>query len=366
MAIDASRLRRMNPRDQRAELAAHAPPSQAGAITALSDANTAKLTNAVANVAEAASNPGDADSAQAVSEATVQNPLVAAIAHHMLATAGWALWEARDDAMNPVSGIKRRKPFPVKLLPANATLTNGAGVIEWEPQEEFQGFRVCFPSSNFNVEEDLAQDASPTSGYMNQFMVGDRLMQAQSGRLPLACLSEFSDMGRIDLPICRLGELITASISGVTLGNDSTELEGVIFGYARGKNRILPEGAEILGDRWEPFDVTEIAPGEQVSILLNPQRHIILRRIAVDMSQPGMGNVQVNAINVQDDPQFVVGFNIPVSLFNAMGQDEWLDFDLCQLGGEIAIVVTNTDTSITAVFQGFAICDLVRLKSDPR
>jgi hypothetical protein len=170
-------------------------------------------------------------------------------------------------------------------------------------------------------------------------------------------------MGRIDFPIVKLGELISMSISGATSGATVT---GVLFGYARSKSRMLPEGAEVLGMRYEPFDVTAVPPAGTATITLQPQRHIILRRLAFDDTVASFTNLSLVSLNVQDDPQYVSGFPIPLSLFSELAQDDWLDTDLCQLGGTITMVISNSNTSVTVTAQGMAVCDLVRLQGDPR
>jgi hypothetical protein len=345
-------LHLMPPAAKKAVLTANAPPQAAAQVASLSDSQTSALANAVDSIGSAMASPGDAKSAQALAAAADANPTAFHIAARMLATGLGAKWESESDSLNPVGGIKRRKPFPVKLLPATVTPSSNAGQLTWTPQEEFEGFRLCVPSG---------QPCLP--GYATQLQAGDRLMVAQSGRIPLSLLSEKSDLGRIDLPIVRLGETITMQVNGM---NANSELGAVIWGYARGKSRTLPEGAEILYERWEPFDSLVVAAASTATFNLQPQRNIIMRRIGFDDTVSNFANLYVTFINVQDDPQYTQNVEIPAQLFSELAQDDWLDFDTCQLGGIISIGLRNSNTSQNVTAQGMAVSDIVQLPSDVR
>lgn len=320
------------------------PAQQAAAANAAADAAVIVAGNTGLDPATAAAQLGQIAS---------KHPVAFAVAMMLAPTGQWAKWE-KDSSMNPIGGPDRRKPFPVKFLPANTNLLNGIGTFTFAPQEEFEAFRLCVPSGQ-----------APGPMTFTQLQAGDRLMQAQSGRVPSSCWSEKSDLGRIDFPIVRLGETITMQVQQVT-PSGTPEASAVLFGYARGKGRKLPDGAQLLYERVEPFDVTVIAPLGTATVSLQPQRNIIMRRIGVDDTALNAANLFITSINVQDDPQYVGNAEIPASLFSELAQDDWLDFDMCQLGGLITIGVRNTNTSQSAVFQGMALCDLVRLPGDAR
>lgn len=312
---------------------------------------------ATANAASAAAsllaNPNAPNAGAQLSAIQQQNPVAFAVAAQLVVSGAFAKWEADSAAMNPIGGPLRRKPFPVKILPAQTTLASGLGTLTWNPQEEFEAFRLCVPTGQASLP-----------AFFNQLQAGDRMMQAQTGRVPAACWSEKSDLGRIDFPIVKLGETITMSVTG---GTGSNELCAVLLGYARGKPRKLPAGAQLLYERVEPFDVTNVAPLGTATITLNPQRNIVMRRLGLDDTVTGFSSLFVTSINVQDDPQFTgSGAEIPAQLFSELAQDDWLDFDMCQLGGSITIGLRNANTSLTVVAQGMALCDLVRLQGDAR
>jgi len=193
----------------------------------------------------------------------------------------------------------------------------------------------------------------------------NRMMQAQSGAVPSACWSEKTDLGRIDFPIVRLGETITLNVTQVTPAG-TPEVGAILFGYARGKARKLPEGAQLLYERVEPIASLSVPALTAATVTLQPQRNIVMRRLGLDDTATNFGNLYVTSINVQDDPQFVGGTEIPAQLFSELAQDDWLDFDMCQLGGTITIGVRNNNTSQAAIVQGMALCDLVRLPGDAR
>jgi len=320
-----------------------------------SAADSQAAANAAASAASLMADPSTESTQAAAQLATIQQsqPVAFAVAAQLIVSGAFAKWEAEDSKMNPIGGPSRRKPFPVKLLPATVVLTAaGGGQIVWAPQEEFEAFRICVPSG---------QPSLPC--FFNQLQAGDRLMMAQSGRMPSACWSEKSDLGRIDFPIVRLGETLQATITG---GVATTELAAVLLGYARGKPRKLPDGAELLYERVEPFDVTVVAAASVATITLQPQRHIVIRRIGFDDTQAQFANLYCTSINVQDDPQFVIGSEFPLQLFSELAQDDWLDFDMCQLGGTITIGLRNSHATLAATAQGLALVDIVRLPGDAR
>ncbi len=347
MASQVVHLRMRNAAAQRAQ--------QVVAANGGTPAQQATSANAASKAADLMTDPSvPTDQAAAQLQTIAQNhPIAFKSAAELVVSGAFAKWEAEDSKMNPIGGPSRRKPFPVKILPALTTLANNAGTLTWTPQEEFEGFRLCVPTG---------QPALPC--YFTQLQAGDRIMQAQAGRIPSACWSEKSDLGRIDFPIVRLGETLTCAVSGGAAG--TPELCAVILGYARGKPRKLPEGAQLLYERIEPFDVTVVAPLGTATITLQPQRHIILRRLGLDDTQTNFANLYVTFINVQDDPQFVQGTELPAQLFSELAQDDWLDFDMCQLGGTITIGLRNSNTSQSVTAQGMALCDLVRLPGDAR
>jgi hypothetical protein len=341
----------------RAQAAANA--AQMTAAAGGSPAAQQSASNAAASAASLLSDTTSDPTQVATQLSTIaqSQPIAFAAASQLVVSGAFAKWEAESSVMNPIGGPTRRKPFPVKILPAQSTATaSGTGTLTWTPQEEFEGFRLCVPSGQAGL-------AAAGATYFAQLQAGDRLMQAQSGRVPAACWSEKSDLGRIDFPITRLGETLTMTYTGATA---STELCAVILGYARGKARKLPDGAILLYERVEPFDVTAVAPGATGTITLQPQRNIVMRRIGFDDTVSGFSGLFVTSINVQDDPQFTGTAEIPAQLFSELAQDDWLDFDMCQLGGEVTIGLRNANTSLTINVQGMALVDLVRLPGDAR
>jgi hypothetical protein len=295
-----------------------------------------------------------AEASAQLQQLAATHPTAFAAAAAMLVSGLYAKWESEDGgAMNPIGGPSRRKPFPVKILPAVCNLVNTAGALSWAPQEEFEAFRLCIPSG---------QPSLPA--FITQLQAGDRMMQAQSGRIPSACLSEKCDLGRIDFPPVRLGETLSCSISGGAAG--TPEFCAILLGYAKGKPRKLPDGSELLYERVEPFDVTVVpALGTNV-ITLQPQRNIILRRLGLDDTVANFANLYVTYINVQDDPQFVTGSELPAQLFSELAQDDWLDFDMCSLGGLITIGLRNSHATLAVTAQGMALADIVRTPNDNR
>jgi hypothetical protein len=344
----------MHPTVLRGVLSA-AVPNQAGAISRLNDDQLSTLGRSISTlappVARALAAPGPENNATVENTAS-QLPMgqvAAQAAASLLATGEAAKW-GRTGAMNPISAAMRRKTQPVKILPASVTTNaQGTGQLTFTPQEPFEGFRICVPSSQGN-------------GYISQLTAGDRLMVAQSGRIPFACLNEKSDVGRIDFPLVSLGEVISAQISGATA---NTEIGAVIIGYGS-RPRVLPQGSEILYQRFEPFDVTADGGAATATITLAPQRHVIIRRIAFDDTVANFSaGIYVTSINVQDLPQFVGNVEIPAQLFSELAVDDWLDFDLCQLGGTITIGLRNANANAINV-QGVAEVDVVRMPGEPR
>jgi hypothetical protein len=312
--------------------------------------------NAAAAAADLMSDPSvpSADAATKLQTIAQNHPIAFQSASQLLVSGIFSKWEADDGgAMNPVGGPTRRKPYPVKILPALCTIANTAGSLTWSPQEEFEAFRLCIPSGQASLP-----------AFIQQLQAGDRMMQAQSGRIPAACLSEKSDLGRIDFPPIKLGETISCAVSGAPSG--TPEFCAVLLGYAKGKPRKMPDGAELLYERVEPFDVTSVPSLGTATITLQPQRNIIMRRLGLDDTVANFANLFVTFINVQDDPQFVSGVEIPAQLFSELAQDDWLDFDMCQLGGQITIGLRNSHTSLAVTAQGMALADLVRLPGDSR
>jgi len=315
---------------------------------------SANAAAAAADLMSAADAPSDEAASQLQSIAQ-NHPIAFSAAVALMVSGAYAKWEGGggDGALNPIGGIKRRKPFPVKILPGMVALLNGAGSLTFAPQEEFEAFRLCVPSG---------QPSLPA--FITQLQAGDRNMQAQSGRIPAACLSELTDLGRIDFPILKLAQTISMQIvGGVNVG--TPEFCAVLLGYARGRNRVLPDGAEILGERLEPFDVTVVPANGVAELKLQPQRNIILRRIGLDDTVANFASMYITYINVQDNPQFTSNVEIPAKLFSELAQDDWLDFDMCALGGLITIGLRNANAAPVTV-QGVAVADLVKLAGEGR
>lgn len=287
-----------------------------------------------------------------------QNPgamqAVTSIVANLIAADPDAKW-GTTDALNPISNLRRRASQPTRFLPAFATLSAaGAGTLTWEPQEGFDGYRVCVPSGQAGLPCELSN-----------FVVGDQLMLTQSGNIGAELLNEQSDLGRIDLPHMDVG--VTASMQ-VTGGVASKDIGAVIVGWGS-IPRVLPPGSQVLYQRWEPMTAVNVPAGGTATITLTPQRNIVLRRIGLDYgpTQTGvLGSLYVQQIYVQDRPQLEGSVNLPVKLFNEMGVDEWLDTDMCQLGGDIAIMLVNTDGVNAIEVEGLAVVDVVRLAGQAR
>lgn len=352
--VNLGSLANMHPAVLQGVLAA-ALPGQARSIGSMTPDQLQALGRSVGTIAppvmQSMANPSDENNAM-VSNTASRLPygaMAAQAAATLLATGESAKW-GRTGSLNPLSAVLRREGQPVKILPANVTVNaQGAGQLTWNPQEPFEGFRLVIPSSQ-------------GVGYLSQLTAGDRLMVTQSGRIPFNCLSEKTDVGRIDFPLISLGEVISAQVSGATA---NAEIGGVVIGYGS-RPRVLPAGSEILYQRFEPFDVTADGGSNTALITLQPQRHCIIRRIAFDDSVANFSaGIYVTSINVQDMPQFTSNVEIPAQVFSELAIDDWLDFDLCQLGGTITIGLRNANANAINV-QGVAEVDVVRMPGEPR
>ena len=121
-----------------------------------------------------------ADAAAQLHTIAQNHPIAFKAAVELIVSGAYAKWEGNDGgALNPIGGPSRRKPYPVKILPAMCTIANTAGSLTWSPQEEFEAFRLCVPSGQASLP-----------AFIQQLQAGDRMMQAQTGRIPAACLSK--------------------------------------------------------------------------------------------------------------------------------------------------------------------------------
>lgn len=343
--IHLQAIRRLSPSQLHATMAT-APgltPVARQVVTGLSPAALHTMVQAAAQVGESIP--------QAAAEASADASL-AALGNAVATLVGAGIFAKWGDSLNvnPISNIARRRDRPVKFLVSNITLSAaGAGTFSWAPQEQFEGYRVCVPSGQ-------------GAGFINQLVAGDRLMLTQVNRVPFNVLRENSDCGKIDLPLVKLGETISAQVTG---GTANAEVTGVIIGFGERK-RVLPDGATVAYERWHPFDVTSVGGSTTATINLQPQRNEILRRIVFDDSTANFANLFVTSITVQDMPQ-QIGPNAEVlaQLFGELAQDDWMDFDLCQLGGIISIGLRNSNANAVNA-QGMALVDVVNLENDPK
>ena len=285
--------------------------------------------------------------------------MAAGIAATLVATGEAAKWGITG-AVNPIGSLSRRAARPIKILAENVTLSAaGAGNVVFSPQEPFEGFRVCVPSGQ------IALPANSTC-LISQLTAGDRLMFESAGSVPANVLRENADTGRIDLPVVSLGEQISFAVAG---GTANAEFGAAILGYGS-RQRVLPDGAEVLYTRWVPMPVTTVpgsGTGGGLTVMnIAPQRHVVPRRIAFDDGVANFSSLWFQYMNVQDIPQFVgTSAEIPCQLFGELGQDDWTDHDMCQLGGTISIGLRNANAN-TVQAQGFLLCDVIRLQGEAR
>lgn len=244
--------------------------------------------------------------------------------------------------VNPV-GVRTRKANPVKLLPTTLTTSAaGGGILTFSTQEAFQAIRLLVPSG---------QAALP--GFLAQLLVGTKMISSTSGRAPLNLFQEKSQYGKLDLPVCYLGEQITATISGCTA---ASELSACMLGYSFGTPRA--RYSSIVGVHILPFDVTAVPASGTATITLSPQEHVVPRCVVFDDSVANFGTGYVQSINIENKPQFSQNSEIAIQAFGELGQDDWLDLDLCHRGGQITIGLRQSAaTPFNA--QGFMLCDVV-------
>jgi len=279
--------------------------------------------------------------------------VVAPFAAAMIATE--SAWET-EGRMDPKSSLRRWRANPTRFLGATTVLSAaGAGTLEFDPQETFDGYKLVVPS---------LQAALPAQ--LSNFVVGDQEMITETNNIGSELVSEQSDLGRIDMPRMELG---MKAFLDVTEGVASKEIAAVILGYGVAARAKLPEGAELLYTRMEPMGQVALAAGGTGTFKLEPQRNVFLRRLGFGYgaTQTGsLGSVYVTNISVQGRPQLEGGIEIPLMLFNILGIDEWIDSDLCLLGGKIEIDLRNADGTNPIDVDGLATVDVVRLAGQPR
>lgn len=250
-------------------------------------------------------------------------------------------WE-NSQMLNPILGVKR-KPWPVHILPATAvTDANGNATMTWTPQEDFQAFLLTFPST------------ITTQGYLTQLVVGTRLVNVASGKMPIECFGEKNDARRMDFPFAKTAQQIAATIAG---GPASTTIYGVLLGYGVGSAARYPVSAARMGIL--PLGTTSLASGSTTTITVTPQERFKPRRVILNSQAALFSNLIITGFQIGTLVQAAATANYPASVYSDLAVDDWVDFDACPKNSNIAITVNNTSTATTSgVFEGFIIGDV--------
>lgn len=257
----------------------------------------------------------------------------------------YAGWEA-DGVVNPVAALAR-KPYPIHILPGvQASDATGAATITFTPQEDFQAFLLTFPST------------VDTSGYLTALSVGTRLIGVNPGtKVPLEVFSEKTDGRRFDFPFAKATQQIVATITG---GPTSVNLYACLLGYAPLPARIAANMNAMHQARmgYVGLGSTTVPIAGSSTINIVPQEIFKLRRMLLNSSATNFANLIITGLVVGTNMQTSQNANFPASLFSELAIDDWIDFDVCPATTTIAITVSNTNTSQSAVFEGAGVGDV--------
>ena len=255
---------------------------------------------------------------------------------------GYAGWE-NTNSLNPAVALQR-KPWPVQLLPmSGATNAAGAVTLTAQPQNDFQGFLMIFPS------------VITSTGYVSQIQVGTRLVNIASGNMPIECFSEKNDARRFDFPYARATQQISVTVTG---GPASTTLYCIILGYVPGAPGYSNAGASPGRSGILPFGSTTLAASASATVTLTPQERFKLRRICLNSQQTNFGNILITSFQIGTRVESVQSASYPAAVYSDLAIDDWVDFDVCPKNTQIAITVTNSNTTASAIFEGFGTGDV--------
>lgn len=262
----------------------------------------------------------------------------------------WGGWDQHGfNSLNPVSNARRLRPFPVKMLVQNATTTAaGAATLTFTPQEDFQAFRLCFPSSSFTA---LAT--------FTNLLVGDQLMTTTTAALSCALFDERSDGGYIDFPKLRAALSISMTIAG---GGAAKEISAALLGYALGRKRVINreiEGMKLIGIPTQT--ITHGAAAAAVNIV--PQSDGVIRRIGIDDTQTNWASASMycQGITIGDVPQLVgSAAEFPFQMFRSVAEFSWVDFDPHTAGQTVSLTAINRDALNDIALVGMYTVDVFR------
>jgi hypothetical protein len=252
---------------------------------------------------------------------------------------GWG----NTGSVNPVAAL-RRKLWPVHILPASVlTDANGNGNLIFTPQEDFQAFLLTYPTSN------------GIQGYVTNIIVGTRTVNVTSLKTPLECMGEKNDARRFDFPVARTGQQIVVQIQGAPA---ATTVYAVLLGYGQGDTNQARQLARSPRSGFTGLGTTNINSGVTTTINVIPQERFKLRRLILNSQATNFGSLLIQSIQIGTRVESAQSTPYPAQVFSDLAIDDWVDFDVCPKVTTIAITVTNSNSSQTAVFEGGAVGDV--------
>jgi hypothetical protein len=209
------------------------------------------------------------------------------------------------------------------------------GVLTFNPQRTFLPMKLFAGSGTGGNTIARLQ-----SGINQYFATTDPIVQN-------LFLSPNYDTHELRPLVTEVGEKITAIVSG---GTDNW----CLFGFdlddqcmlSRRRGALMPVGFS-----------QSFATATTADIIIQTQKSMRLRRLAIDSTASGFAGCLVNSFYIGNEPQFESGDGVPIEVFSALAPNLFMDGDVLEVGAQAKLNITVTAnggaaTVISGFFEG--------------